>query len=72
MPGPPWEGMPDLGELAQRLASDVHQIFNGTKAGDIPFYLPNKWQLVINLKTATELGLTLPPTLLTRADELIE
>jgi putative ABC transport system substrate-binding protein len=63
---------PDLGELAQRLASDVHQIFSGTKAGDIPFYLPNKWQLVINLKTAKELGLTLPPTLLTSADELIE
>jgi putative ABC transport system substrate-binding protein len=63
---------PDFSELAQRLASDVHQIFNGTKAGDIPFYLPNKLQLVINLKTAKGLGLTVPPMLLTTADELIE
>jgi putative tryptophan/tyrosine transport system substrate-binding protein len=63
---------PDLGELAQRLASDVHQIFNGTKAGDIPFYLPNKFQLIVNSKAAKALGLELPPSLLTRADEMIE
>jgi putative ABC transport system substrate-binding protein len=63
---------PDFIELGQRLASDVHQILNGTKAGDIPFYLPSKSQLVINLKTAREFGLTVPPMLLTRADELIE
>jgi putative tryptophan/tyrosine transport system substrate-binding protein len=63
---------PDFIELGQRLASDVHQILHGTKVGDIPFYLPNKLQLVINLKTAKELGLTVPPMLLTTADELIE
>jgi putative tryptophan/tyrosine transport system substrate-binding protein len=58
---------PDLGELAQRIASDVHQILNGTKRGDIPLYHPNKFQLIINLKTATALGLTVPPALLARA-----
>ena len=63
---------PDLGELAKRMASDVHQIFNGTKVGDIPFFLPTKFDLVINLKTAKSLGLTIPPTLLDFASEVIE
>jgi putative ABC transport system substrate-binding protein len=48
----------------------VHQIFNGSKAGDIPFYLPNKFQLIINAKSAR--ALDLPPTLIARADEVIE
>jgi ABC-type uncharacterized transport system substrate-binding protein len=61
---------PDLGELAQRIASDVHHIFSGTKAGDIPFYQPNKFQLIINARSAR--ALDLPPTLLARADEVIE
>ncbi|MGL3111556.1 ABC transporter substrate binding protein [Bradyrhizobium sp. BR 1432] len=63
---------PDLGELAQRLAIDVHQILNGTKAGDIPIYRPNKFQLVINLKAAKALSLEMTPTLLAGADEVIE
>jgi putative tryptophan/tyrosine transport system substrate-binding protein len=61
---------PDLGELAQRIANDVHQILNGTKVGDIPFYQPNKFQLIINAKAAR--ALDLPPTLVARADEVIE
>ena len=62
---------PDLGELAQRLANDVHQIFNGAKPGDIPFYQPNKFQLLVNSKAAA-LDLELPRSLLARVDEMIE
>jgi len=63
---------PDLGELAVRMANDVHQIFNGTKPGDIPFYQPSKFLLIFNLKVAKSAGLELPPNLLARADEVIE
>jgi putative tryptophan/tyrosine transport system substrate-binding protein len=63
---------PDLGELAQRMANDVHQIFNGTKPGDIPFYQPTKVLLIINPKAARTLGLEMPAALIARADEVIE
>lgn len=63
---------PELGELAVRMANDVHQILNGTKPGDIPFFQPNKFQLVVNLKAARAIDLSLPPSLVTSADEVIE
>jgi putative tryptophan/tyrosine transport system substrate-binding protein len=62
----------DLGEAWRRMADDVHEILNGTKPGDIPIYQSTKFDLVINLKTAKALGLTIPPSLLALADEVIE
>jgi putative ABC transport system substrate-binding protein len=63
---------PDLGELAQRMANDVHQIFNGIKPGDIPYFQPGKFLLIINLRTAKTLGLAMPSGLLVAADVVIE
>jgi putative tryptophan/tyrosine transport system substrate-binding protein len=62
----------DLAELLRRMADDVHQILKGAKPGDIPIYQATKFELLINLKTAKALGLTLSYALLAQAAEIIE
>ena len=62
----------DVPHLFRRSATLVHKILQGAKSADLPVEQPTKFELVVNLKTAKAIGLTVPESFLLRADELIE
>src|SRR6202040_2237040 len=63
---------PDVGDIFRRSASYVDRILRGAKPADLPVQLPVKFEMAMNAKTAKALGLTVPPSILLRADEVID
>jgi ABC-type uncharacterized transport system substrate-binding protein len=62
----------DVRDMLKQAGGYVDRVLRGAKVSDLPAQLPTKYELIVNVKTAKVLGLTVPPTLLDRADEVIE